>query len=782
MTELSPYLIQRLRSRESAIDSSLRNEEETSAFLEYWHAIRRHSVLIGSALAAAVLVSGIAVFTITPTFTATSVILIEPHPPQVLDIKELMADRPGDDEHDFYKTQYALLMSRSLAAQVIHELALQDNPILKGSSRQSPPGLIGGWWFDVRYWVQKLLSPAPPVTHDAEPSELYGISPPIVDAYLGQLRVDPEFGTRLAKISFTSPDPKLSAAIANAHAGAFVRQGVELRSRANQGAEEFLERKLVELRDRVERSEAALNSYRHDKGIVEFTTTSKHEILLKRLADLNNALTVAETKRVELEAQAALIDKDDYMALPDVVNSAMVQALKSELAKAESDYAGVSSRYSAQYGPLVALKAKLDDTQHRLDDAVGEIARSVELESEAAQARERALREQVDEEKARALALNDASVQDAVLAREVDTNRELYENVLKRMKEMGVAAEVASSNVSLVDRAFDPLSPSSPRKFLVITLSGMLGLLGAVGLAFFIDYLDDTLKGPEETERYLHLPTLALVPDLRRLQNESYRDVPGPSPSSSVDHVAERNGNGLVPGRGLGATAIESFRTIRSQILLSRAGRPPRTVLVTSAVPQEGKSIISVNVALAFAQTGRRVLLIDADLRKARCHELLGVTAGNGLAEVLTGQAEVDEAIVTGDVNGLYFMRAGAAPPDPPELLGSTKMGELLKELGTRFDQIIMDSPPVIPLSDPIMLATHADGVLLVVGPTHKHLVKRTCQRLEIVASKMLGVILNKASDRSPSYYGYYESYSYVGDSSQNGAREDGRHGRVIFD
>ena len=793
MSELSPYFIERTREHNGVPSRgpTAATLEERTSLREHWRIIRRHRGLIAAIAVCCVLIVGLAVLVETPIYTATSVILIESQPPQVLDMKELMVEQPGGDEHDYYKTQYALLQSQSLAAQVIHNLGLQNNPLFDDSNQ--PKGLVSGFWSGFEAWARGLLSEGTG-TSQTDPPELSGVSADVVNAYLDDLSVWPEFGTRLVKISFSTPSPELSALLANAHAEAYGSQGMELRAKANQTAQQFLERKLVELRDRVEKSEAALNTYRHDKGIVEFSTEGKNEILLKRLEDLNNALTQAETARISLESQADLISTGDYYSLPGVVSSPMVQAFKPQLATLEAQYASMSSRYTLAYPPLVALKAKLDDTRARLNETVAEIVGSVKLEYRAASAREKQLEQEVAQEKARALALNDASLKDGILARDVDTNRQLYESVLKRMKEMGVAAEVRASNVSLVDRAITPVYPSSPRKGLALLLSAMLGLSGAIGTAFFIEYLDDTLKTPEEVERYLRLPTLAFVPDMRGFQNGNHRaqleggaaqlessGLPAESHESLPVEASGRDGTRQRWGL---AMAREAYRTIRSQVLLSRAGASPKMLLITSAVAEEGKSVTAVNTAITFAHKGRRVILIDADLRKARCHELLGCAGRLGLSEMLTNQATLDDVIIATRVTNLFFVSAGAVPPDPPELLGSARMGEILNELGTRYDHIIVDSAPVMPVSDSIVLSKHVDGVIVIAGrATSRQLVKRACLRLSDAGAKLLGVVLNQISAYHASYYPYsgYHYYSYYSDSKSPRGGEAQDHARIVF-
>jgi polysaccharide biosynthesis transport protein len=830
LSDLSPYFLERLRENDGALSrATARVADEAPGLREYWSVVRLHLTMIVAITACAMLIVGIFVFTETPQYKSTSVILVEPQPPQVLDIKQLMVESNNDSDHDYYKTQYALLQSRSLAMQVIHDQGLQDNPWFNDSNQ--PKGLLRGYWSSFESWARGLSSANTDVdagtTADAQLG-IPGVSTALIKAYLKDLEIQPELGTRLVKISFSTPDPKLSAVLANAHADAYVRQGMELTAQASQAVQQFLEGKLVDLKERIERSEAALNSYRHDKGIVEFSTEGKNEILVKRLEDLNSALTEAQTKRIALESQADLISKNDYDALPEVVSNTMVHALKPQLENLQAQYASMASRYTLSYRPLVALKAKLDDTQARLKDTVADIVRSIKLEYHAAVSREKELRAEVEREKAKALALNDASLKDAILARDVDSSRQLYESVLKRMNEVGMAAEAHATNVSIVEKAIPPTSSSSPRKGLAILLSGVLALLSTMGAAFFLNCLDDTFKTPEEVERYLRLPTFAFVPNVSSLRNggpPAQPEVSRGQPGLCASPDQPRNGNsaershrqntrrqfasvavaevsrtirsqvpfsrtGQQKARRLSTliSAREAYRTIRSQILLSRASAAPRTVLITSAVSAEGKSITAVNTAIAFAHKGRRVLLIDADLRRARCHELLKSDDRQGLSEVLSGQVGLDEVVNATGVTNLFLLVAGAVPPDPPELLGSPRMGDILNALCALYDHIVIDSAPVMPISDTLVLSKYTEGVIVIVGrTTPKHIVRRACMRLSDSGAKILGVVLNQLSSHGhSSYYPYnghnYSHYYSNEDPSRRGSNETADYGDMVFE
>ncbi len=774
MSELSPYFIERSRPVSGLPETT---SAQGPSLRQYWEILSRHLKLIAAVAGAIVTIGALLILTATPIYRATAVILIDPQAPQVLDMKELSVEPPDSSNHDYYKTQYSLLRSRSLAAQVIYSLDLKDNPHFNADRRSRSWSAAMAEWLGWRHHRRA----------DDE-NESLGIGPRLIDRYLQALTIQPEFGTRLVRISFDSPDAELAARAANLHSEKYLQQGMELRASANEAGEHFLQTKLVDIRERVEKSEAALNAYRHEKGIVEFSTNDQNEMLLKTLEELNSQLTEAETLRIGLEAEAALVKKGDYAALPEVVRSPLVQALGTQLTEIQSHYAEMAARYTSYYAPLGALRSKLRDTRNQIVRTEGDIARSVDLQYSAAVARENEIRKQLNDEKSQALTLNDDSLQDAVLARDVDTNRQLYESVLKRMKEMGVAADVRTTNVSLVDRAFGPLKPSRPHKLADLALSGFFGLLAGLGLACGLEYWDDAFKSSEDVERHLGLPTLAQVPMVRSLATIGIqRYLPGRT--SAAD---DGNGDSAKINGGRSAAqmvefwgAVESYRAIRGKILLSRAGQPPRSLLITSAVGGEGKSVTAVNTAITFARKGRDVLLIDSDLRRSRSHELLHLEPGPGLAEVLAGQADAAEVTIPTSVGGLYLMRAGATPPDPPELLGSARMSELFAELLERFEYLIVDSAPVNPVSDSVALAPLVDGVLYVVHRnTPRNLAWEGATRLSEAGARILGVVLNGGEPVMTSQYYGYQRGNYAQPRPNGHASAGERHAEpsIIFD
>jgi succinoglycan biosynthesis transport protein ExoP len=729
-------------------------EEDWVTLGNYWRLMRKRLWLIGLCCFGTVFTTVLIILTMHPTYTAEAMLLIERNAPRILDIQEALSEPPELDEYDFYRTQYEILKSQTLAAWVIQELSLETNPLVTGEGREE--GFIPRVWAEALRWARLLLPPPPKI--DAEGP--LGIKPALIDSYMEMLEIKPVPRTRLVKIAFDTPDPELSAHLANSHAQAYILQGLGLRTRANEDAQRFLEEKLVELKGRIERSEAALNRYRRDREIISLD--DKENIVVERLADLNKRLTESEADRIALEAQIRLIRKRSYESLPAVINSVTIGSLKQQLAHLQGEYAYLSTQFKAGYPRLDQLKAQVEETRRRLQQEIQTVVASIQSSYLAAEGREKALRDKMEEQKATTLGLKDASVEYAILTREVDTNRQLYDSVLQRMKEIGMAAELRASNVSIIDKALTPRTPSKPQKQTMLLLSALLGLMGGVSLALVFEYLDNTLKTPEEVERYLRLPNLGVIPDLFSRDVRSYapRKLPR-SPAQLPGSLAPEKEVAPVLCHHPFSVVAEAYRVFRTTILLSQAGGSPRTLLFTSGIQGEGKTVAVVNTAIAFAQMGGRVLVIDADLRHPDCHRVLRMERGLGLTEVLTGQRELTEMIRPTPITGLFLLSAGSFPPNPAELVGSPKMQETVTLLQQQCDYILIDSPPLMQVSDAVLLSTIVDGVVLVVNSqeTPKPVVKRACSRLSYARAKILGVLLNRVDLRSRDYAYLYPSY-----------------------
>ncbi|HVB81630.1 MAG TPA: polysaccharide biosynthesis tyrosine autokinase [Candidatus Binataceae bacterium] len=781
--EPSPYFISRNGQNEAAIDTSyhrtFEEDERTLDLLNYWITFKKHRWLIGSVTAAVVVIVAIRVAMMTPLYTATSTILLRPGTPQILQNHAGESDNQSTsdffDPDTFIKTQSVILKSRTLAASVIQDEGLTSDPVFLGRGKTSPSLLK-----TLKYNIAAMFG-----IRLARPAGEGMSSKPIpvnrlIGAYLGSLEIKPIPDTELVRIIFTTPNPQLSAKLANAHARAYIREGIELRRQANAEAEQFLRSKLVELKEKLEKSELALNSYRREKGIVPglMSMDGKDTVVLDRLTELSREITSAQVARIGLEAQVQQIAKHGYIDIPTPTGAAGTDSVKNQLNATMADYAAMAQKFKPDYPPLRQLKARLDELQRDYSQELAKRAAIIKAEYQAAQTKEDELQTELNQERTQALGLNDAAVEYAILRREVDTNRDLYNSVLQRMKDVGLAAESQSSNIVVVDEAQPPGAPSSPHRMVDILQAIAFGLALGIALAFLIEYQDKTLKTPDQVEIYLHLPNLAAVPAFWRPESRTFTrnmrkrlDPASKSGSEPEDtngkpaHVA--NGS-LLPShrRELAGTLNrysvigEAYRTLRTALMLSRAGAAPKTILFTSASNSEGKTVSSLNTALVFAHTGVKVLLVDVDLRRPRCHKVLGMDNTLGLSQVLAGARVLKDVIRSTDIDSLWLLASGSVPPNPSELVGSEKMRETLNELVSQFDIVILDSPPILPVTDGILLSTMVDGVVLVVNSskTAKQHVRAACAKLAFARAKVFGVLLNEV-DVNSQHYQYYRRY-----------------------
>jgi len=768
-----PYPISPAEFRSPEPAAFLRDEE--AELWEYWDIIRRHIKLIAGLFVTAELMTLlVVVFVSTPVYTALSTIQIETQAPQLLESNNDRQDR--GELTNFYRTEYELLKSRTLAAMVIRDLALEHNPDF--SKKPKRPSLIGRFFS----WPRSLLlSESRSNAAVRQRTDILGIKAEMIDGYLMGVTIRPRSDS-LVDVIFTSPDPVLAAKIANAHVQAYIRAGYERRSHSNETAQRFLEGELGELEKRVEKSEAALNDYRRDRGIVAFSIENKNQMVSDRMAAINKALVDAEETRIALQADVETVNNDNYDAVPAVVSNSLIERLKVELSELQGRYANMASEYTPDYPDVVRLHAQLLEVQRREQQEINRVVSSIKSKYQSALERETQIKNQLESEKTKVMSLNDASLHDAVLSREVQTNGALYRNVLERIKLLGVSSAAQVTNVSVVDAASVPIVPSSPKKKLSLVLSGFLALMTGIGVAFVLERSDSGLKSADEVQQYLRLPNLATVlrfsgarkgmlagkpliqlPKFSASSNGKYTDAvrrlaTGPDPDECP--VANHDQNGKAPSPSLFVVAGEAYRAIRTSLMLSRPETPPKTVVFTSAIAGEGKTVTVVNTAIAFAGMLDRVLLIDADLRRPRCHEVLNCESNPGLTEVVTGLCELKDAIQPTAVKGLFLLGAGVNPPNPSELLGSRKMREVLAAVGSVYDHVLIDSAPILPVSDTVLLSTMVDGVVMVASPkTAKKLVRDACYRILHVSGKMLGVVLNNLDAREQRYRAPYYIY-----------------------
>jgi capsular exopolysaccharide synthesis family protein len=429
----------------------------------------------------------------------------------------------------------------------------------------------------------------------------------------------------------------------------------------------------------------------------------------------------------------------------------------------EAEHAKLAKQFLPGYTKLAQVKAQLDETQSRLAQQITNIVEGIKSSYLAAANKEKALRAQMLQQKNQTLALKDAAVQYAILAREADTNNQLYNSVLARLKEIGVAAEVPTSNVTIIDAAEVPQRPAWPRKMRSLLLATAIGLIGGLGLVLLLEYFDNTLRTPQEVEQYLRLPNLVVVPDLLTLPSVRIKKNRGVS-----RHASNLKAKLCVPTKELAHATLplsmicEAYRKLRTAILLSRPTAPPKTILFTSATSAEGKTITVANTAIMLAQMEQLVLVLDADLRKPTCHKALKVRGGLGLTDFLAGHEALEDVIRSTAVPNLFALSCGTPPPNPTELIASKRMQVMLADLQERYDFILVDAPPVMPVSDAVILSTMVDGVVLVVRgqETRKQLVREAARQLGNGSGRILGVVLNRVDVRNGEY-GRYSEYYY---------------------
>src|SRR5688572_25952133 len=627
---------------------------------------------------------GVTLYTVTATriYQATTRILIERDTPNVVSFQEVLDQ--GAQTDDYYETQYAILGGRGLARRTIDALGLWTHPLLNQQPGFSVRGIIMRPFNAMQQWFE------PPRTIEAPGAEETAAQSRVIDRFLANLNVEAVRYSRLVDVTYQSSDPVLAARVANTLGEAYIRQAVEFTSTTTKEASDFLTEQLAQQREKLEKSEQALQTYRERTDSVSLE--ERQNVVVQRLADLNAAVTKANTTRIQKEAaynqvKIALENPAAIDTVPLILSNPFVQQQKTELATLQRQRAQLSEKLGPNHPDMIKVGVAIKNAEARIQSEVAQIVQAMRNDYEAAAAEERSLTSTLNRQKVEAQGLNRAGIEYGVLQRDAEANRQMFESLLKRTQETGISEELKSGNIRVIDQAETPRAPVSPNSFnnLLIGLLGGLGL--AVGLAFAFEYGDDRIKNPDELKKNLGLPFLGMVPALFD------KSITTP----------------LITG---GAPNLfgESFRSMRTNVLFSSADEGSRLVVVTSSAPGEGKTAVSTNLSLALAQAGHRVLLIDGDMRKPRVHEVFSQPLAPGLSNLLVGDKQVSEAIKESPQQGLWMMPAGTFPPNPAELLGSKKFRDLTTFLQQYFDWVIIDTPPVMAVTDASIAANPAHG------------------------------------------------------------------------
>lgn len=732
----APVLHQPHALSAQVVDEARPNEDEID-LLAYWQLLVKRRWLILGIVSAVVAVALMRTLLTPPIYRATAVLQVDSDGIQIMQVDGMTPNRGYDP--DFNETQYELLKSRTLAERVAEDLSLVGSGIFR---RLQPPS-----WFQR---LKTLVSPAARASAEAALAAAEAAqgkaSGPSAAAELaratglvqGGLAVEPVRNSHLVRIHYDSLLPAFAAQVANAVADSFIATSLDRQFGASSYAKTYLEDQLAQVKSRLENSERELVEFAQKENIV--STSDGKSLVGHNLSELNTALAATQSQRIRAEARWNEAKGVAGAALPaDMLSDSILRTLQQQRAKLQGQYQEKLQVFKPDYPEMLALKSQIDEAQKQITDELAAIRASVKAEYDAAAAQEKMLVAQLDALRKETLDVDSRSIQYNILKRDVDTNRQLYDGLLQRYKEVGVAGGVRSSNISIVDRAQVPGAPYAPSLSRNLMLGLLLGLLLGVAAALVLEYLDDTLKTPNDVEQHLHMAVLGIVPKLaRQSPQDALRD-----PRSAFS---------------------ESYRSVRTALQFSTERGVPNVLLITSTGPGEGKSTSALTLARNFAHLGKRVLLIEGDLRNPSLSRALGVSAEAGLSSLLAGAATLAQSVKKSDDPRLDVIFAGPIPPSPTELLSGHKLVSLLMAGAEKYDQIIIDGPPVLGIADAPILANVAAGTLLVVraGDTRIGAAQSAIKRLRATRARLIGCLLTQYGGKTADYgYSYGGTYSY---------------------
>jgi capsular exopolysaccharide synthesis family protein len=570
--------------------------------------------------------------------------------------------------------------------------------------------------------------------------------------------------SRLVEISFESTDPALAARVVNSLASNYIEENLEARWQASEKASDWLSQQLMRMKAKLEKSEDELQKYSRETGLL-FLATEKgttENIVDQRLHDLQEELTKAQADRYQKESLYRLVQEGDFASLPGVFDDKLLQDLSERLAELKRQRSQLATTFNPDYPRVKEVQSQIDDAEGNLTQERERATRMITDEYRAAVDREELLTAAFADQQKAENDVAEKSVQYNILKRETDTNKQLYEGLLQKLKETGVSTSMRATNIRIVDPAQGPRKPIRPRVVLNLSLGLLLGICLGAAVAFAQEHLDNTIKSPEDVERFLRLPALASIP---AIASGDYRGIHSLYERAKVLSAERQPATALAPAwnkieaNGNHSALLEAFHGLRTSVLLSTAEAPPRTLLVSSAQPGEGKTTVAANLAISLAQLGDPVLLIDADLRRPSLHNFFGVTAPHGLVGFLTGHEHWKDLVCHLAPVGLDVLFCGPVPPNPADLLSSEYMRTLIRDASKTYKFVVIDSPPLLNVADSRILATLVDGVLLVVvgGVTPRDMAQRAQASARDVGAHILGAALNFA-DPSAGHY-YYSPY-----------------------
>jgi succinoglycan biosynthesis transport protein ExoP len=701
--------------------------------LDYVIILRKHQWLVLTFLLTVVTVVTIASFKMKPVYEAAARVEVDRDTQTVVPFNDTNEYSAFEDTENYIETQTKILQSETLALNTIKSLDLERYPEFGGRT-----GAEGG--------AARNLS----------------ARPAILGAFLGRLSVKRVPSSRLIEVQFEAESPQLAAQVVNTHLHNYIEANFRSKYDATMQASNWLSAELEELRIKVEKSEDARIAYERENQIWQID--EKQDITTQKLADLSKAVTEAQTDQAQKEAyyRMAVAGNVDSLAGSGTRANDLLGDLLKRKTELDEQYAEALNQYGPNFPKVLRIAAQQKQNSEDLERARNSMILGLKEDFDTASSHVELLQEALDKQKSEANDLAEKLVQYHILQHDAESNKLLYDGLQQKLKEATITVGLHSDNIRIVDPALVPTSPARPQKARNILLAFLVGLVGGVGLALLREYLDNTVKSPDDVEALTGLPSLAVVPSL---------------PGMSAGHSKAARSAAASPGAGPRVELLsfvqpksqisEAFRALRTSLLLSQADHPPQVILVTSALPREGKTTAAVNLAVTLAQLGDRTLVIDSDLRKPGIRRALNLTSGKeaGLSSYLAGVSTLEEVTIAHPtIANLVALTTGPVPPSPADLLSSHRMREAITELRRKFKFIVIDSPPVMAATDAVLISALTDGVLLVVrsGETPKEAFTRTRDLLAAVKCRLLGVVLNAVDSSAPDYYYSYRYYPYA--------------------
>jgi capsular exopolysaccharide synthesis family protein len=709
------------RRPDSVIDSGGPEGSEGYSYIRaYWLILLKRRWTVLTVMAVLTATVAIVSFRMQPVYEATARVEVEADTPQIQSLNDLYRGEPGSSDDTFLQTQVDVLKSENLAWRTIQELGL-------GQQAEFAPGGA----------APASISPA--------------MQTSLIGAFRGHLHVQLMRDSRMVEVTFDSTDPKLAARAANALVNNYTEYNFHQKYDATRQASGFMEQQLDELKAKVEKSQQAMVDYERQNLIVDIG--DKQSVVEQRLSALSTDLTAAQNERFQKQSLYEAVTSNDSEAALGTQDT-LLQNLDAKYADLREEYVDAVGQYGPNFPKALRLKDQMNEVQSLMERERKRIVTRIHDDYQMALAQENMLATALAHEKEEVGKLNQLSIEHNLLKREFETNQQLYASLLQHLKDATVSAGLRATNIHLVDSALVPTYPVRPRVMYNIAISLLVGLVLGITLAIIEESLDTSIKSAEDLERVISAPTLSVVPLAR---SSSWLKIAGDKSIAHEDAVES------IVLKHPTSSLAEAYHILRTSILLSAAPRPPQAVLVTSAQPGEGKTCTAINLSIGLAQRGVSVVLVDADMRRPGIPRGLGIsTNGAGLSTVLAGAHTLDESLRQFEpVPNLWVLPAGPEAPNPADLLSSPAMRELLEQLRGRFTHVVLDSAPLLLVTDATLLSGMVDGTVLVVesGVMARRGLVRAHKILRSAGGKLLGAVLNKWDARSEGYYAYYGSY-----------------------